>query len=384
MAAVMAVMLVTLALFSFDWATRDANPRDFGSFWASGDAANRGLNPYAVYEETFRVDGTDRTAAPNLNPPASLLPLRLLAKVEIGEALQLWRHLSLLTYGLALVALLSAYPERRSVIVALWALNLGGLWHVIELGQVYVPLLALTVAAWLGLRDGRPLAAGLAMGVLAAIKPHLILWPAMLLLAGKRNSSLPAFATAAALSLLPLFLHGPSIYLQWLQATPSLSDAGEGMAHIGGNLSLIAIAGRFGVWEIGLALSGGLVLLCAAIARRPGVSVLDLSALAVIAALLVGPVTWAGYTILLLPLYFALRWTPLVAASAVMLCWPVWLLIEAKLDWGWHPILVESVYGAGVLMLLAVFLRRALAGPVLPEVRNAMAAGEPAIAVRRR
>ena len=26
--------------------------RDFGSFWASGDAANRGLNPYGAYPAT--------------------------------------------------------------------------------------------------------------------------------------------------------------------------------------------------------------------------------------------------------------------------------------------------------------------------------------------
>jgi alpha-1,2-mannosyltransferase len=106
-----AIGLAALALASGLWATRDELPRDFGSFWASGNAANRGDEPYGVYPETFRVDGTDRTAAPNLNPPASVPPLQLLATLDLHDAHQVWRLVSIAIYGLALAVLVSAYRK---------------------------------------------------------------------------------------------------------------------------------------------------------------------------------------------------------------------------------------------------------------------------------
>jgi hypothetical protein len=352
-----AIGLAALALASGLWATRDQLPRDFGSFWASGDAANRGDDPYGVYPETFRVDGTDRTAAPNLNPPASVPPLQLLAKLDLPDALQVWRLLSIALYGLALAALVSAYPERRSLLSVLWAVNLAGFWHVVELGQLYVPLLALTVAAWISLRDGRVMPAAIALGLLIAIKPNFIVWPLLLLIAGRRDFALPSLLAGAGFALLPLVLRGPAVYESWLAATPSLEDAGLSMSMIGGNFSFIAMLGRLGLWQAGVLLSAVMLAMCGWVGWRRFATLEQLSGLAIAAALLIGPVTWAGYSILLLPVFFCLRWTPALLLAAGLLCWPFWLLIEAEQAWGVPPELIESVYGIGALLVVAELVR---------------------------
>jgi hypothetical protein len=355
--ALAAIGLAALALASGLWATRDELPRDFGSFWASGNAANHGDDPYGVYPETFRVDGTDRTAAPNLNPPASILALQLLAKLDLHNAHQVWRLVSIAVYGIALAALVSAYPERRSLLIVLWAVNLAGFWHVVELGQLYVPLLALTVAAWVSLRDGRVLPAAIALGLLIAIKPNFIVWPLLLLIAGRRDFALPSLVACAGFALLPIVLRGPAVYESWLAATPSFEDAGLSMSMIGGNFSFIAMSGRLGLWQAGVLLSAVMLVMCALVAWRRVATLEALSGLAITSALLIGPVTWAGYSILLLPVFFCLRWTPALVLAAALLCWPFWLLIEAEQAWAVPPELMESVYGIGALLVVAELVR---------------------------
>jgi hypothetical protein len=368
-----AIGLAALALASGIWATRDELPRDFGSFWASGNAANRGDDPYGVYPETFRVDGTDRTAAPNLNPPASVPPLQLLAKLNLHDAHQVWRLVSIALYGLALAALLSAYPERRSLLFVLWAVNLAGFWHVVELGQLYVPLLALTVAAWVSLRDGRVLPAAIALGLLIAIKPNFIVWPLLLLIAGRRDIALPALMAGGGFALLPLVLGGPAVYESWLAATPSLEYAGVSMSKVGGNFSFIAMTGRLGLWQAGVLLSAFILAMCVLVARRRPATLEQLGGLAIAAALLIGPVTWAGYSILLVPVFFCLRWTPTLVLAAALLCWPFWLLLEAEQAWGVPPELMQSVYGIGALLVVTELVRAIMRAE---EPEQAPVAGE--------
>jgi hypothetical protein len=375
-----AATLCAVILLSFQWATRDNIARDFGSFWASGDAANRGDDPYGVYERTFRVGSPEGPPAPNLNPPVSVYPFQLLARLEISLGLKLWRYGSLAVYGVAVAALLVAYPDRRRPLFVLWPLGLAGLWHTLELGQVYVPLMALAVAGWLGLKSERRLVAGLAIGALVAIKPNFALWPLLLFAAGERKAAVAALTTAAGLSLLPLLHHGPTVYLQWLAVTPSLADTAGGMAQIGGNFSLVAIFGRLGMAPAGVLLSVALLGAALAAARDRPRDVETVSSLALVSSLLVGPVTWTGYGILLLPVFFAVRWTWPVVASAALLCVPFFFVIEAGGRGEFARVLAESVYGAAAILLVFSLLlprfarRRATRQVLLPRVSQSQPA----------
>jgi hypothetical protein len=80
---------ITLLIFQgVRWSLRpDKGLLDFGSFIASGDAANKGLNPYGVYDLTFRV-GT--VPAPNLNPPISVYPFQFAAHFDPSAAYHVW------------------------------------------------------------------------------------------------------------------------------------------------------------------------------------------------------------------------------------------------------------------------------------------------------
>src|SRR5581483_4783872 len=176
------------------------------------------------------------------------------------------------------------FPARRRWPFLAVALDLAGFWATVELGQVYVPLLCLAVAGWAALRAQRDLAAGAAIGLLAALKPNLAVWPALLLLGRRRRPGGIAVLAAAAASAAPLVTDGPGVYQQWLRVTPSLSDAAGGMARIGGDFSLVAMAGRFSVAPLGLVAAAALAVGVGWLALTRELDAERLSALALPAA----------------------------------------------------------------------------------------------------
>jgi hypothetical protein len=362
-----------LCLKSYDWATKDDLPRDFGSFWESGRAANRGDDPYAVYPATFRVGGPQGPAAPNLNPPVFLYPFRLLGELSLPRAVRLWRSLSFGLYAVALAGLALAFPARRRWPFLAVAVDLAGFWATVELGQVYVPLLCLAVAGWAALRAQRDLAAGAAIGLLAALKPNLAVWPTLLLLGRRRRPGGVAVLAAATASAVPLVTEGPGVYQQWLRVTPSISDAAGGMARIGGDFSLVAMAGRFSAAPLGLVAAAALVVGLGWLALTRELDAERLSALALPAALLLGPVTWVGYSVLLLPVLAFLDWTPRVVLAAVLLCLPFWLVIDLGREGDLVLQLAQTLYGVGVLLLMAEAVQAAVRAPRRPLPRLAVA-----------
>ena len=366
---VVATVLLILACLNLGWALDDGEYRDFGSFWASGHASNAGDNPYGVYEHTFRVGSPEGPTAPNLNPPASIYPLRLLATVDIDLALQLWRWSSIVLFLVTLITLVMVQRVEKRLFFALWAFNLAGLWHTIELGQIYVPLLALVVAAWISLLQGRTLLAALFIGALAATKPNFLVWPALLTLGGEHKTGLRAFGVFGVVTAMPLLVDGPWMYEEWLRVTPSLSEAAGGMARIGGNSSLLALTGKFDLAPLGIVMAGLLAFLVVLIALLRAAAGMHLNALALVTTLLLGPVTWVGYTILLLPVFSWMRWTPGVVLAAASLCVPYWLVMEIEGMSPWRQ-WAESIYGATLIMMLFCLLL-----PPLRDLRLRTAGG---------
>ncbi len=344
------MLLVVDILLSVAWAFGPRHDlRDFGSFIASGRAANRGENPYGVYAETFVVDLGDRLVpSPNLNPPISIYPFRLLAHVAAKDAMRATRIVSLLLFA-AIVALGMRREDRlRTPLFALWLFSLAGFWHTIELGQIYMVLVVMSTAA-LFLSPTQPILAGLLIGMVVATKPGFVVWPALLLLAGYRRAGVTSIVTAGALSLMPLLIEGPAIYRQWFAALHAFT----GM-EVPGNGSLLAITTRAGLAPLGVVLSVLLLATLAAWTLRTRPDAREASMAGILAALVLGPITWPGYSLFAVPFLVTRSWGWWEKVAAALLVVPYWLVFVTAEATPLTSFLIGPIYGWAILMMLAM------------------------------
>lgn len=374
-----ASLLVLALLLNLLWVAYSVSDlRDYGSFIAAGKAKSDGDNPYGVYEDTYRTTyaGED-VDLPNLNPPVSIYAFQALAEVNPGLGKGAIVAVSIGLYAGVVALLARRYPDKRTPLVILWAASLAGLWHTIELGQLYILLLAAFTGAWL-LQERRPVLAGVLLGLTIVLKPNFALLPLLLLISGERRTSLSALGTAAALSTLPLLVDGTTIYRQWLDA--SRDFAGLEMP---GNSALLAIFARAGLSEAGYFASAVLVVALLAYVRRGGPTREQLMTAGVLGALLLGPITWSGYTLFALPPLMARRWGRCERAAAALLAVPVPLVLILMPVNAATAILIGPLYGWGLLILLGLLAREAWTQQTahkdelsaqLPEEHHALAA----------
>jgi hypothetical protein len=328
----------------------DDNLRDFATFVHAGRAYEDGFNPYVLYKEPDPgagiEPGTPRdTGSPNLNPPISIYPFTLINgrdPVSVRNGLNV---VSALIYAAVCAALLKAYPWQRRPMVMLWLLAVAGFWYTLLLGQIYLPLFALGLGALLLIERGRNLLwAGVLVGLVVAIKPNFAIWPLFLLLAGQRKMALTSVAVAAAISAIPLLIEGPEIYSQWLDAARAYPRAA-----IAPNASMFGVVTRLGIPEAGYVLAVGLIAAGAFYARRWRLTAREASAWSVMLTLFVGPLTWVGYTLFMLPLLLSRRWGGWeVAVAATM-------LVPAGLGWP-----AGEMRLAGIVMLSGLVLNDTL------------------------
>ena len=346
----LAVLLLLSILLNATWVALNAGAlRDYGSFIAAGKASSTSDNPYGVYENTFRVRyGDFDVDTPNLNPPVSIYPFKALAQIDPYAGKTLLNLSSIAVFAGVIAALMRAYPDKRTPMMLLWALSLAGFWHAIELGQVYMPLLAAVTAAWL-LQDRRPVLAGLLIGLTIALKPNFVVWPLLLLLGGDRKTGAAALATAAGISAIPLLIDGPRVYRQWLEASQDF-----GGLELPGNSAIVAMFARAGLPEAGIAVSVALALALAVWAWRSGASKQELSAAGITGALLLGPITWSGYSLFVLPVLLSRQWGNWERATATLLAFPFWLVLLLMLTNQVTYMLLGPVYGWGLLIMLGL------------------------------
>jgi hypothetical protein len=322
---VLLIFLGTLVAVSF-WISQ---PRDFlgdvGVFVGSGQLAAKGLNPYGAAAITPR--GPGGVAFSNLSPPITVLFFQQVARVDPAMIFRFTYVISLLLYLLLLVALTRANPEREWLLRALWALAIFPFWFTLEVGQVYVALVALAAGVWIALDRERDDLAGLALGLLVAWKPNLILWPLLLFLAGRRRASLVAVAVSGALSVWPALVYGPSIYAEWVQASAATT------AGIGGYGFLSYVARDMGAAWLGVLASLGLVIGAIIWGWFNRSAARQASEVGLIVSLLALPITSAGYLALLVPVFFGRSWSQLtfVAAAVLLVPWP--FMFDARLPW---------------------------------------------------
>jgi len=335
--------------------------RDLGSFISSGVAKNAGLDPYGIYTvldpPTFVVHFDDVAVwNPNLNPPVSVYLFQLLARIDPEAVDRAWLSASLSGFAAVVAALVCRYPYHRSLLSVAWAFSLGGLWHGLELGQIYVLILVVITAAWLIGEGGQERwYAGLLIGLVGAIKPNFLVWSILLFVGGYRKAAFSALSTTALISCVPLALDGPRIYRQWLEAASYYNGL-----EVTGNLSLVAAGSRLGSEAVGWFAALALLAVLAAIVGKFRPNFNAVGALAIVGALLVGPLTWPGYTILLLPVLLSRRWSAEVWTAALILAAPFLMLYQFAFNDAYAYDIRTLFYAVPTFIVLGVVVRDVL------------------------
>lgn len=292
--------LVSTLVFAWLWRSWDYQPGgDFRTLMVSGQAANRGENPYGIFPLTagHLINGVMRQF-PNTNPPIILPALRAAAGFNIQSAYGIWSLFSIICFALCLLVLALQYRQYVGPLRIGWFFCGLGLWQTLIVGQIYMPLILASAIGWVLLARRRYVLAGIIIGLIIAVRPILVLWPVMLLLSGHKRVALPAFGSTAVISLVPVALYGPGVYFQWLGAA---TDQTYGRP--------ADIAGWFGMQWLGVALSVAILaaLGCWALTTHPSLS--SASETGIMASLLTLPWTGAGYVLFLLPAFYSRRWS---------------------------------------------------------------------------
>ena len=291
---------------------------DFGAFLGIGRALRAGIPPYLVLPTTPTVLIKGFWIPwPNANPPALLPVLYLISAFPPLAAFRAWFVVCLGLYCGLVVMLLRAYPSWRTPLGVTLLGAFLPFWASEERGQIYVPLALMAAAAWLALVSGKTSRAGILIGALVALKPNFAVWPAALLLAGFTSTAMWATFTAAALSAIPAIIYGPVIYAQWFAAIKVGDSVDMGIVSSVFGIGAIVGAPVLGN-TIGLALSIAIIVALACWAYRTKPTVLQASALGIVAALVVGPITWHGYGLLLLPILLSRRWSWTLALALAL------------------------------------------------------------------
>ncbi|HSK39728.1 MAG TPA: glycosyltransferase family 87 protein [Arenibaculum sp.] len=344
------IVLLPLIFWNLSSALPTPGLLDYGSFVASGRAAAEGLNPYGIYPLTFHVvlPGFE-SWNPNLNPPVSLPLFELFDQVPPHQGFRLWWSFSMLCYAAAVGLLARYHGGERWFVPALWAFALVGFWDTLVLGQIYTPLVLAAVGAWILLDRGRPVAAGLLIGLVVAVKPNFLVWPALLFLAGHFRAPVTAGAAAAVLSVVPALIYGPDVYRQWIELV--VSDENRAVFLTNASLAgLVQRAGLAGLDKVfGPVLLAGLALW--AWRRKP--SAMRASALGLVGAILASPIAWVHYTLFLLPVFFFARPMPLsLRVAAALLVVPVPVVLSYLDAPSWQQVTFGSIYGWAVVLCL--------------------------------
>jgi hypothetical protein len=272
--------------------------------------------------------------------PVAALPL---AVARVG-----WDLVSVaaLTYSCVLVLKLAGYrPPRIAVAgVVAAAMALDPVWQTLFLGQINLILLALILTDLWRVSRGR--AAGIGIGVAAAIKLTPAIFIVFLLLARRTKAALVAAATFVACGLIGFGVapHASTLYWEHLShdtrrvGAPYISNQSPyaaairiagGQAHIGWWWAMVSLA--FAV--AGLATA-------AVLARRQ--DWLGATAVTGAAGLLVSPISWAHHWVWVLPaLVLLLRAGHRIAAGAGYLLFavaPFWFTPHAAgpREYGFH------------------------------------------------
>ncbi len=341
--ALLALAVVRIAA-SVHAACRELACDDFGRFWyaTSGWLAS-GHSLYAPTPASMSGDGV---LTANLNLPHSHLLLLPYALVPRNLGMVLWVLTGVVCVALSLQTIARQTSWRPSLgwaVVFLWWMPT----HVqLVTGQVAWLLLLPVTMAWAAARRARWARSGAWVGVAIAIKPFLL--PLLAWLAWRRQYRAVAAAIAAAgcIILAGVFAFGVDAYREWHASIASISWYARSLnASIWGevyrlftvNTEFAPVLGLDGWARLAAALVSSAVAVGAWLLCRRTTSIDHQWSVVMTATLLVCPLGWVYYGVLLLPGWKA-RW-PGAPATACWLIPTPWLLIGqpsrlATLLWG--------------------------------------------------
>lgn len=335
------------------WAIPSDRLLDFGSFWASGEAAHFGLNPYDVYKNTFIIHTpTFNLINFNLNPPASLLVFTPLSFLEPNVGFNLVLISSLMAYCVLIIYLHNRYQKNSGYWLAVWAFSLPAFWDTLHLGQIYVWLAVCSVAGWVFIEQQRNLVAAIFIGILIAFKPNFLVWPSLLFISGHYRLAINIILIAGGLQLISGAIFGWHIFEQWWQVIAN--DAGR--QSFPTNLAILGLVSKFNL--PGIFLSSPLVFLmilaCITWYRKPSLN--DVGKIGLLASILASPIGWIHYILMILPIFFTLKKNKLTEISMCLFLIPATSIIgfnEADLL---TKVTIGSAYSWGAIAILFIII----------------------------
>lgn len=334
---------------------------DFGSFIAAGELSKSGENPYSdqsplifsVYFPTINHEGI----APNLNPPISVLAFEFITDIPSEKSIAIWRIVSSFLFMIAIFLLqrFSNPPLNPGNIWRIfWAFGMAGIWHTIQLGQIYALMFILAVAAWILLKRNEPILGGIAIGMLISIKPNFIFWAIALMAVRNWAAFWASVFTAAGISAIPLLYRGSDLYLQWLEASARYTPD---LLIFPANNSIPGLAARFNLPQAGYI--AGMVLaaliLIHIVNQKPSIEMSN--ALGILTSLLISPIAWTGYTLLVAPIFFERsEWNWQYWTSAFIFIVPFFIPLILFQTSYLNFVIFGWFYGWGLLVLLSALL----------------------------
>jgi len=324
---------------------------DFGSFLASGKAIQNGDNPYASDLPLVFNPGSEQILpSPNLNPPISVILFKPLADIDPLQAVWGWRILTIVQFVIAVYILGKINSNYTNPVRILWAFSLAGLWTTLALGQIYAPILILVACAWVLAEKAKYILAGVALGLVIAIKPNFVFWAILLGVARQFKVFLSSISTALMLSLIPIPVFGINIYKQWFSAL-SEYPASIGL-RIAGNSSFHSLGTRLGLPVLGSMAAIILAVVVIYLVHRNRDSLREINSLGIVGSLLISPFAWTGYTMLCLPIFFSRsQWKWPIALSAFIMVFPYILVMYFFNSSFFNSVLFGWLYGWGLLIL---------------------------------
>lgn len=302
---------------------------DFRVFYRTGQAVWAGASPFA---------STIGDEHPNLNPPAFAWLCAPFALLSPMLAWLVWTALGLTALGLTArrIARVARVPAWA---VALGMLVTGGAFISLRLGEVGFFVALLVTAAWEADRTHRPRLAGSLIGIAMAWKLFLLLLVPWFL--WRRDWRLLRWTAvgAGAVFLAGLAL-GPSTYLDWFAALQRSTEWRGAML----NASLAGMADR-NHWPTFVLWLMRLVVLALLAVSAPRSDIDRGWALLLAGALLLSPLGWIYYTLMLAgPLLVTLRSAPRPAQGLAVTGFLCGCLLLPE----YGP--TASAYGVGLLL----------------------------------
>ena len=323
----------TVVLRAYEYRDPRRSIKDFAIDYAAARAWRAGDDPFpadsnAMVNQYLHASGPVEEkyegAPPYWHPPFRLFTVLPLSWLPYEVAGVLWLLFSSVTIVVAALIFGTelGYSPRWSAVIGVAALAHPAVQSDLSWGQVNGPLLLLLVLAWRWLRRDADAAAGIGIGVASALK----VFPAFLglhLLAARRDRALCASILSggiATLASMAIFGFGRLGRLLRLAGAYKTYGATRFNISAGGQLQYF-LGARLGI-AVTIVVA---VPVVAVVFWRKALLTKDPFWTAVIAMLLVWPITWDHYMTLALP-WFAIallradRWNRIGVLIAMLLC----------------------------------------------------------------